>query len=541
MNTIIGYSYVTSSFRYQNTVEAVSVNMTDQLPVDGVTTVQLNVTADAHGATLDQDLISDTAASVLYFLIPLLIVPVTLLTGIVSNVLNLLTYHQLGLDAASIPFFSLSLSDLLYLLIHFASLVGNVAMSVKEMAGGEQVSAASIRSLNVYFSIVMIWYASWPYDISVLTVVFISLQRCLCIALPFHFKTMFTKMKTALFIVVIYVYVTSSYVPIFTTYSLTTITDPYKNKSSLVLHYDNDGKAKEDIFYWMNRILLQMVAQVFIFFNLLVLSVCLARSSRFRRGVVVVSGGRRKQDSPPSDVQKCISSQPNGGIDDQTPGPTTKIIGKKSRHSAIDNSRKLSGKDLQVVKSVTFVAFLFLLTNLPANVLFCVNRFVPGFNIGGKYTKTFGLAYNLRTEIEILNASVNIFVYYHFNTKFKIVLRKCLSRCAGRKFEFAFVLILLITVIDLIRTMSSLMTFIDIGLLVRELEHITKQRVFSAVEWAQESSLNKYSHPTSCHISQVRICGGGKGGGCKGAMIYNRGGKYSLLKTCAIVQETDGL
>ncbi|KAK6976434.1 hypothetical protein BgiMline_022863 [Biomphalaria glabrata] len=391
-----------------------------------------NLTVNTNVITSSPDFLSDFASGLVYLVLNALIIPFTLLLGSFTNLLNIVVYHRMGLkDTVSVAFFSLSLSDLVYLLIHLSNFIGSVVLFANELAG-EQLTETFVRLINPFFPYIMMWYASWPYDISVLTTVFISLQRCLCIALPFRFKSLFTRERTVFVIGFIYVYVTSSYTLIFTTFSLTTVVNPQTNASALFLSYDKDGAIKETIFYWMNRILLQIVAQIAIFLNVLILATCLARSAKFRQDA-------KRNTTLDQESTSCSTSNLNSkfssGPRQSSTDSKSKMITKSQKEHSADTSSALSGKEVQVIKSVTLVAVLFLLTNLPANILFCVNRFVPGFSMGGDYSNTFLAFYTLRTEIEIVNASVNFFVYYHCNTKFRNATRLIVGKLMRRQLD----------------------------------------------------------------------------------------------------------
>ncbi|KAK0052475.1 adenosine receptor A1 [Biomphalaria pfeifferi] len=391
-----------------------------------------NSTVNTNVITSSPDFLSDFASGLVYLVLNALIIPFTLLLGSFTNLLNIVVYHRMGLkDTVSVAFFSLSLSDLVYLLIHISNFIGSVVLFVDELAG-EQITETFVRLINPFFPYIMMWYASWPYDISVLTTVFISLQRCLCIALPFRFKSLFTRERTVFVIGFIYVYVTSSYTLIFTTFSLITVVNPQTNASVLFLSYDKDGAIKETVFYWMNRILLQIVAQIAIFLNVLILATSLARSAKFRQNARRnITLDQESTSCSTSDLNSKFSSGPRQNSTDSK----SKMITKSQMEHSADTSSALSGKEVQVIKSVTLVAVLFLLTNLPANILFCVNRFVPGFSMGGDYSNTFVAFYTLRTEIEIVNASVNFFVYYHCNTKFRNATRQLVGKLLRRQLD----------------------------------------------------------------------------------------------------------
>ena len=84
-------------------------------------------------------------------------------------------------------------------------------------------------------------------------------------------------------------------------------------------------------------------------------------------------------------------------------------------------SRGLSARDLQVVKSVVLVCSIFILAQVSYVVLSIVRLINPQFDDGSYLDSLFAIISQINNTFCYLNASVNIFVYYNYNSKFKSV------------------------------------------------------------------------------------------------------------------------
>ncbi|GFS20918.1 chemosensory receptor A [Elysia marginata] len=94
-------------------------------------------------------------------------------------------------------------------------------------------------------------------------------------------------------------------------------------------------------------------------------------------------------------------------------------------------SRGLLSRDLHVIKSVVMVCVIFILSQLPYMAL-SLNRLLDSeFNIiDSRLLNLFGIVSNVARTCSLLNASINIFVYYNCNSKYRSVF---LTLVASRK------------------------------------------------------------------------------------------------------------
>ncbi|KAK3786841.1 hypothetical protein RRG08_061392 [Elysia crispata] len=82
----------------------------------------------------------------------------------------------------------------------------------------------------------------------------------------------------------------------------------------------------------------------------------------------------------------------------------------------------MSAKDLQVVKSVVLVCSIFIMSQLPSVMLSTTRLIYPEFDDDASLAHLFGTFSQINNTCAYLNASINIFVYYNYNSKYRSVL-----------------------------------------------------------------------------------------------------------------------
>ncbi|GFO14611.1 chemosensory receptor b [Plakobranchus ocellatus] len=79
----------------------------------------------------------------------------------------------------------------------------------------------------------------------------------------------------------------------------------------------------------------------------------------------------------------------------------------------------LSSKDLHVIQSVVLVGSIFIMSQAPFLMYSTTRLLVSGFAAGAKFMHIFAVCTTISQTCSYLNATVNIFVYYNFNSKYK--------------------------------------------------------------------------------------------------------------------------
>ncbi|GFO14615.1 chemosensory receptor b [Plakobranchus ocellatus] len=102
----------------------------------------------------------------------------------------------------------------------------------------------------------------------------------------------------------------------------------------------------------------------------------------------------------------------------------------------------LSSKDVHVIQSVVLVGSIFIMSQAPFLMYSTTRLIVSEFGTRGRFELIFAVCTTISQTCSYLNATVNIFVYYNFNSKFKsdllfmfdtIILRKHKSLKKGHR------------------------------------------------------------------------------------------------------------
>ncbi|CAG5134184.1 unnamed protein product, partial [Candidula unifasciata] len=141
-------------------------------------------------STADQQTTDDSLYFLIDYVLTIYLFPLCSLTGIVSNVINMIIFCRLGLkDSMSFNVFSLSLADFLttYIqsVIFFCCLINQL-----------------YPSINVRFLILGLYFFRWLMSSMYLTscwiTAVITIERCFCVVFPFKVKLIFTRLRSVI-------------------------------------------------------------------------------------------------------------------------------------------------------------------------------------------------------------------------------------------------------------------------------------------------------------------------------------------------------
>ncbi|GFR98470.1 multitransmembrane protein [Elysia marginata] len=310
--------------------------------------------------------------------------PFIIVFGLVSNITNIIVFSKAGVkDNVSTLLFSLAISDIAFLILispHACFWVIWTFTSSPEML--RQPLADYERSDGVYpwpfhYQFVFglfYWPAFTASDLSTFISLSLGVMRCACVAIPLKFKAVFTKSRTVKWVVFLVVLAVALRAPVLTIFRVTPRLDPATNTTHPYVSTVNIAS--------MSRINDIVNRGFVIWFNYVVMVSCvcllsykLYQASKIRRS--------------------CTN--------------------KTSPQSA----QSMSSTDVQVVKSVVLVCTIFILAQLPLLLVSLSRLLNMNFQAFGRLMGLFGLISNVALTCSLLNASVNIFVYYNFNSKYK--------------------------------------------------------------------------------------------------------------------------
>ncbi|CAG5128753.1 unnamed protein product [Candidula unifasciata] len=298
--------------------------------------------------------------------------------GIISNAVNIKTFFAMGLkDSVTVSFLALSVFDLTYLISTCCFTIA-LAFSLIEK---DYFKHFPIEPYGVY---ILFGHVLILINVTnTLTTTFLAVARCMCVAKPLHFKHSFTVKRTVVIMTGFAVFAVAIYTPLLANMGMVPRLDPKTNTSRPMLWLSPYRDSVKNVVWTLIQTLLPVVTDL-----------SLRTAFRFRKA---------------SQISVCDREVSNA---------------KGKTDSSNDTSDKLSGKDIRVVKQVTFISLVYIMCNTPKVVTSIVSLIEVEFSLRQRYNNLY-LCFNyFRMNFEIFNASINTFIYYAYNTKFKTTLSR---------------------------------------------------------------------------------------------------------------------
>ncbi|GFR58658.1 chemosensory receptor C [Elysia marginata] len=249
-------------------------------------------------------------------------------------------------------------------------------------------------------SFLFYWPAFTFYDFSAYLSVCLGVMRCACVAMPLHFKLVFTKPRTITTVVVIFIATVLLRIPVLSVHSIGKKINPLTNQSYAYLKVDKNP-IKVFINDTVNRTSLPWVAFIIMVACVVILSLKLAEASKIRQPHISSSG----------------LAEPGPSTDRQVPR------NQSSLGNTNTNIDKISTKEARVVQSVVLVCVIFILSQLPFLLYSSARLIYAEFDEDTHLRFLFGFCSNISLTFSFLNASVNILVYLRFNSKYRSVIQ----------------------------------------------------------------------------------------------------------------------
>ncbi|KAK3696471.1 hypothetical protein RRG08_011473 [Elysia crispata] len=383
--------------------------------------------------------------------------------GVVSNILNIVVYTRIGVkDNMTVSFLTLSISDLLYLVLLSPHITADALTHLVEDRLGKTIPwLFHDRILRFPFY----WYAFTFYETSILINVYISVVRCACVAIPFTVKSMFTVRRAIIAFVVFFLSIFALRFPMFMTKRIVQEYDPVTNKTRFMYREIEDGGLADKLNDIVSRNILSWISFMTVIICLVIMVFKLQASAKFRSSLSTgnsSSSGYNKEvcNAQESDQLEATPSKANvfdkdrsksNNIDTFKGYPSSdqetndleavkdlstklKASKKKKAVSTLNGGNQmLSSKEAQVVRSVVLVACVFIMCQTPFMAYTLARQIEPKFDdvIQGdvsRYIFIFGLCSNMSTIFAMINASVNIIVYYNFNSRYRSCIKSLLKR-----------------------------------------------------------------------------------------------------------------
>jgi hypothetical protein len=195
------------------------------------------------------------------------------------------------------------------------------------------------------------------------------------------------------------------YIPVLANMGMVPITDKITNITRLTLW----GSQKKDfilvIVLSITDIVFPTTTEFIIIVCVIIMASKLREASKFRQ-----SASTSLSKVYPKETMKIETDQ----------SITTFNSSEDNKDKAASSTtEKLTGKDLRVVQQVVLISVVYIVCNIPKMVLTVFSAVVPEFKLNGRYRFLYVSAHGFRKYFDILNASINTFIYFKYNNNFR--------------------------------------------------------------------------------------------------------------------------
>ncbi|BFZ17426.1 hypothetical protein BsWGS_20465 [Bradybaena similaris] len=297
------------------------------------------------------------------------------LLGMLANVINILVFVRQGFrDSMNISLLGLAVADFMCLLTMFW-------ISFTDSPLFECWKFDFHESDLTYMT------GAWPriyfVRINSFITAFITLERCLCIALPHKVKTIISPLTTKVAVSTIFASMLVFVIPFYCVNRLAWRYNQLQNRTLLTIVYTQDKVAVETAVFPIYGVFLPLVTLLTVIVCSIILVVQLNKTTEWRN-------------------RSMTSSKFTLDV------PTT--------------------KEKKVMKMVTLIATIFIVCYLPAAVNFVAMTCAPEFSFTGRFVNLFFIAWSVTMFLETVCSSVNILVYYNMSSKFKTTFKQVIFR-----------------------------------------------------------------------------------------------------------------
>lgn len=286
------------------------------------------------------------------------------LFGAVANVINVTVFLKQGLNSTiNISFFALAISDFSSLTFQQLSnvYVNPLFARLDLPMVYSEVQFLTVRLARVLFTRVTFFIT-----------VYITAERCLCIAYPLHIKQIITPRRTVVILVCIYCLITATFLPVFSTIYLDWKFHPRRNRTVLGIAY-----RKHKDFAIATTYFFQAISGVLAFIAVVILTL-----------ILIYKLGQK------NNWRKCTNLQ-------------------------TEKMESMSHRNRATVKMVVLIASILIICYIPSVCLCLITFIEPEFTEGGKLYSIYASFWSVAMVLETINSSVNIFFYFQMSTKYR--------------------------------------------------------------------------------------------------------------------------
>lgn len=282
--------------------------------------------------------------------------------GILTNILNIITFLKQSLqDAVNISLLGLAISDLGSL---FTIFMANICFL-------PPFQALDLPFVPMDFMYMWAWLHIMLTRVTAWITAYVTFERCLCIAYPLKVKVIVTPRRTVIYIVVLYVLMLASVVPVYYSAKATLVLDPIRNKTLHGISLSTDRNDIETVSFVVNN-LVPTSAFVTVIVCTIILVQKLKSKAKWRR-----------------------------------------------QSTGVGQADNLTDRDTKVIKMVVLISTVFILCYSPGAVVFIWVMVDPEMRIDGKHVDLLYANFSTLFHLESINASVNIFIYLRMSSRYK--------------------------------------------------------------------------------------------------------------------------
>ncbi|KAI8779117.1 G-protein coupled receptor [Biomphalaria glabrata] len=290
--------------------------------------------------------------------------------GIVTNIINIAVFSKQGMKSTvNISFTALSVSDLINVILTEWACIGSYLLLLN--SPDVIILPNEINYLTGAFPHVCVT------RITAWITVYMTAERCLCIALPFKVKRLITQKRTVLAIATIYLLNILLMVPELLYYKIDWKFSTLFNTTKVGIVVNKSNSQFQGISFLLFTLAL-IISFILVIILTLILIFQLNKMSKWR------SGSQNTDEQP----------------------------------------RRLFLKDRVAVRTVLIVACVLIVTFFPNFVLCWLSFILPGFSINGQFSELYLDFASFVALFDAINASTSAFLYYSMNSTYRKTLRE---------------------------------------------------------------------------------------------------------------------
>ena len=332
------------------------------------------------------------------------------LIGVFTNLLNVRTFVRMGVaqDGMTLAFLLLSFSDLGLCCASLSLWAGTCifALEVTELltlgnagtgtnqSGPEFISAFDPNGVAVFsFNFMTVFNMT-----TVLITIYLAVTRCLCVVRPLHFRNIISTGKTLAAVAAFFCLSLLTRTPVIAHMGMRVTFDPMFKASRPTLWLHPNREFVKDTIWAMFDMTLSVGAQVTLSVCVAIMARGLTEANKFRKSLTATKTESAAQSS---DICKTSNSS--------TP--------------------KLNMKDARIIQQLVLISTIFITCNMIRLIRNFGTLTQPEFDMGARYEFVYHTTGLVTSIFDVINSTVNVFVYYTYNSKFK---RMCSFRAKNK-------------------------------------------------------------------------------------------------------------